>query len=169
MGTKRTQGEASVLNRDDEPAGHPLDDAHMRRCGVCVCVCVCSYLTARRGMSGVECMWGSSGGSTQAVGLVRDGEEESAAAEQQSAKDDEGGGGRLAVLPAPLRPMFEALYMRSHLGLGANHMESAVLDALVAEMPPGTDEIPNPCGAHITLSYAPFIHRPRQGLDGGTI
>jgi hypothetical protein len=52
--------------------------------------------------------------------------------------------------------MFEALYMRSHLGLGANHMESAVLDALVAEMPPGTDEIPNPCGAHITLSYAPF-------------
>lgn len=83
---------------------------------------------------------------------MRDGEEESAAT-GQSAKDDEGGGGRLAVMPAPLRPMFEALYMRSHLGLGANHMESAVLDALVAEAPPGTVEIPNPCGAHQPFMY----------------
>jgi hypothetical protein len=90
-------------------------------------------------------MWGSAGGSTQAVGLMR--EEESATAEQ-SAKQDEGGGGRLAMLPAPLRPMFEALYMRSHLGLGANQMESAVLDALVAEAAPDTVEISNPCGVH---------------------
>ena len=37
----------------------------------------------------------------------------------------------------------------SHLGLGASHMERAVLDALVVAAAAGAEEILNPCGAHL--------------------